>query len=365
MDNIKLEKALQHAGINSAEYLGEGAWHYAWKVSRAGIDLVLRIPKASAYGKQVPFDEETLKADYGGTELYYRTVNKAVAGAAPSFFQYHVSPELTYTLESFGGEKIDLHKLTDGEAYRIGREIGYIHRKTEEIPHGLEGFGYLKWSQTQGLQGSLSGSAEAFLIEESEEHLADYQALSAVLPEFEDKTLGEAIRMSVELRKQTFTKTLLVNQDVSPENILMNDNRVVVIDPFPSVYYPRGMAGNFMNLYETFFVALADTDRYKQHDFSAVAHILRMIGNGFLEGYSEGDAHIANQVRGEQLLQLLETANIHHQLLSEDMTEGIRIRYGTKQQIENRLMLLSKELKRLGASEAGNLAKSVQSAYRE
>src|SRR5690606_7332058 len=119
---------------------------------------------------------------------------------------------------------------------------------------------------------------------------------------------------SVELRKQTFTKPSLVNQDVSPENILMNDNRVVVIDPFPSVYYPRGMAGNFMNLYDTLFVALADTDRYRQHDFSAVAQMLKAIGKGFLAGYSGGDVQVANQVRGEQLLQLLETANVHHQL---------------------------------------------------
>lgn len=356
MNNKRLQEAVKHAGVEAATFLGEGAWHYAWKVSKNKNEFVLRIPKEIAYGKRVHFSEKELKAEYGGTELYYRSVNKAVAGAAPEFFEFHVSRELTYTLESFGGQQIDLHNMTEETAYRTGKAIGEIHRKTENIPHELNGFGYLSWSETKGLHGSISGDAREFLKEESEEHLADYQVLCQAKPMFDDKTVSQTLQLAVDLRKRTFTKPLLANQDASPENILLNGDRVCLIDPFPSIYYPRGLAGNFMNLYETFFIALADTDRYRKHRFSACANKLKRVAKGFIDGYSDLNAQVAAEVRGEQLLQLLDTAYNHVQMLSEDLPEEARIRYGNKKEIEDRLIMLSEELKALAASEMGNLA---------
>lgn len=70
MSEEKLKAALMHAGLQNAEYLGEGAWHHAWKVVKNNTELVLRIPKEKAYGKAVPFNEEALKAEYAGTQLY-------------------------------------------------------------------------------------------------------------------------------------------------------------------------------------------------------------------------------------------------------------------------------------------------------
>ncbi|WKA55981.1 hypothetical protein [Planococcus shixiaomingii] len=355
MNELKLEAALKHADVELKEYLGEGAWHRAWKVSKDANELVLRIPKEVAYGKPVPFDEEALRAEYGGTELYYQAVNKAVPGAAPAFYNFHVAQELSYTLESFGGQQIDLHTMTEETAFQTGKKIGEICWKTEEIPHGLDGFGYLAWSRDQGLHGSNSGDATAALREESEEHLADYQALCNALPQFKDKTASEALRLAAELRNERFTTPLIANQDASPENILMNGDGVCLIDPYPLLYYPRGMAGNFVNLYETFFVALADTERYRKHRFSACAGKLKMVAKGFIAGYSAGDAQIVSEVRGEQLLQLLETAFSHYQLLSEELTEEATIRYGSKEEIEDRLTFLCEELKSLAAFEIDGL----------
>src|SRR5690606_17936667 len=134
-----------------------------------------------------------------------------------------------------------------------------------------------------------------------EEHLADYQALCAAYSEFEDKILFQTIQLAVDLRKKSFTKPLLVNQDASPENILISGTGVCLIDPYPSIYYARGMAGNFMNLYETYFIALADTERYKKHHFAACCRQLKMMARGFMEGYSAGNLQIAAEVRAEQL----------------------------------------------------------------
>lgn len=350
MNRQKLQAALVHAGVKEGSFLGEGAWHYAWRVWKGDIEMVLRIPKEVTYGKPVLFDESALKAEYGGTELYYHSVNKAATGAAPELFKFHVSPSITYTLESFGGQQIDLHSMPLTTAYQTGKKVGEIHRKTEEIPHGLDGFGYLGWSEDKGLHGLIEGEATKFLEEESSEHLADYQELCRVYSSFKNETVIKALQVAVDTRKQSFTKPKLVNQDTSPENILMNGNQICLIDPYASIYYPRGMAGNFMNLYETLFIALSQTERYRKHNFFACAEQLTMMAKGFIEGYSAGSKQIVLEVRGEQLLQLLETTFIHHQLLSKELSDEMRIRYGSKKEIADRLLLLSKELNALSAS---------------
>ncbi|MGM0896510.1 MAG: hypothetical protein ACQEV0_01345 [Bacillota bacterium] len=360
MNKAKLQAAILHAEVVSPEFLGEGAWHHAWKVEKEGRELVLRIPKDVIYGKPAEFNKEELTAEYAATELYYRSVNQAVKGAAPEFFQFHVSEQLSYTLESFAGKHINLHNITQTEAFETGKALGEIYRKTEEIPHGLDGFGYLHWTEKSGLRGSITGDARRFLKEESEEHLSDYRELSDARPEFQDETVSDALNLAVEIRERGFTQPLLSNQDASPENILMNGTQMCLIDPFPNIYYPRGMAGNFMNLYETFFIALSDTERYRKHRFADCEDKLKGIARGFLASYSKGDKQAMAEVRGEQLLQLLETAYSHFHLLSGKLPEEARIRYGDKQQIEDRLAILAVELKALAASEAGNLAEVLE-----
>ncbi|ANU11050.1 hypothetical protein BBH88_12450 [Planococcus antarcticus DSM 14505] len=359
MNKAKLVDALKHADVQEPVFLGEGAWHYAWQVKKDGGEFVLRIPKEEAYGKSIPFNEAMLKADYGGTKLYYQSVNKAVVGATPEFYEFHVSPELIYTLETFAGKQIDLHKMTEKTAFQTGQEVGMIHRKTEEISHELEGFGNLAWTQEKGLHGTFERDANEFLEEESEEHIADYRVLGSARSEFKDPLVSRAIQLAADLRNRQFTKPLLVNQDVSPENILLDGGRIRLIDPYPSIYYSRGMAGNFMNLYETYFITLADTERYSKHRFSESADQLKSMAEGFLAGYSAGDSKVANEVRGEQLLQLLETAFSHFCLLSEEISEETRIQYGNKAEIEERLLVLAEELKALAASQIAGLESTV------
>ncbi|MDQ0427251.1 hypothetical protein QOZ98_000076 [Planomicrobium stackebrandtii] len=305
------------------------------------------------------FNEAALRAEYGGTKLYYQSVNKANEGAAPEFYDFHVSPRLTYTLETFAGNPIDLHTVTEEMAFQTGLEVGKIHWQTEEIPHELDGYGYLAWTQDKGLHGAFDGNAREFLKEESKEHLADYSVLCTARSEFEDPVVSRAIQVAVELRNRQFKKPLLANQDVSPENILLNDGRVRLIDPYPSIYYSRGMAGNFMNLYETYFIGLADTERYRSHQFSKCADQLKAMAIGFLEGYSAGDLQVEREVRGEQLLQLLETAHSHFCLLSEEISEEKRIRYGNAAAIKERLVWLSEELKSLAADQISELEQTV------
>lgn len=151
--------------------------------------------------------------------------------------------------------------------------------------------------------------------------------------------------MVIKNRNRRIISEKLVNQDVSPENILWGGDSVCVIDPYPIVYEPREMAGNFMNLYETLFRMLANTQRYKKHQFEKCEDILKDIATGFLDGYSDGDLAISQEVRGEQYLQLLETAYQHHCLLIRTMTSEDIIRYRDRNEIEERLAILDDEIK--------------------
>ena len=340
--------AFEQARVGASEFLGEGAWHTAWNVVIDGRDLVLRIPKDVAYGKPVPFDLEASRAEYEATKRYYEAVNEAVPGAAPDFFDYHVSAAVTYTVESFAGEPLSFHTLTDAQAVQIGIEVGAVYRKTDQIQHGIDGLGYLTWTEDRGLHGSLDVALHELVREESAEQLADYATLCEQHPAFQDDLVNDVLHKVTTLRNERVHVPSLVNQDASPENILLQHGRVRLIDPYPLVYTPLGMAGNFMNLYETAFVALADTERYRKHRFASYESKLKAIAEGFLTGYSDGDTTIVRDVRGEQFLQLLEMTYQHHQLSRQaELTRADVIRYGDMDAITARLSELGRALKPL------------------
>lgn len=350
--NKKIVTALDHAGIDGVQvsFLGEGAWHRAWKITAGESRFVLRIPKEIAYGSAVEYDEAALNAEYGGTELYYRNLNLAVPGSAPEFFIYHVSPELTYTLETYAGEKLDLHTMPESQADAMGRKIGEAYLKSEAISYELNGFGYLDWSKEEGLKGSHSGDPRTSFLEECEEHLEDYQSICREKPDLADSIVNEALVKAIEIRKAGFQGVQLTNQDASPENLVLDNGKVRLIDPYPIAYYGRGMAGNFMCLYETLFILLSETERYAKNRYADCRSLLRKLAEGFLAGYSEGDRTVICEVRAEQLLQLLDMVYQHQQLMAGELTAAQLIRFGSKKDIENRLELLGTELKKYSAA---------------
>lgn len=337
---MTLKNALQHSNYMSskADYLGEGAWHQAWKLtSEQHQPLVLRIPKKSAYNKEVPYDESALKAEYGGTDLYYRSVNQVVPGAAPEMFEYHVSEELTYTMESFAGNHVNLHKLSKDVALHMGEEIGQLYRKVEQVDHGLEGLGYLAWNKERGLHGQFSSDYKEFIEDECKEVMEDYNELSLKRPIFDNPDLRTAIKKICETRLKAISHPVLTNQDASPENWLIDDGQIRLIDPLPILYFGEVMAGNFLNLYETLFVELAHTERYKKHQFNDCQDILQSIADGFINGYCALNSDSITILRGEQMLQVLDSAVNHVRMLEKGLNEEQIIRYGSQKDVEDRL----------------------------
>lgn len=344
------DKAIKHAQVEYSQvtYLGDGAWHNAWKLTDPQKkSMVLRIPKKIAYNKEVPYDEKMLQAEYGGTELYYRSLNEVVPGAAPEKFTYHISEDLTYTIESFAGVHVNLHDLNSSDAQQLGAEIGQLYRKLEQVNHGLKGFGYLSWNEVNGLHGQFSGDYQEFIAEECKEVIDDYMDLSTKRPIFKKPEIEEAILRICENRLIGVGSPVLTNQDASPENWLVEDGQLRIIDPLPIVYMGEVMAGNFMNLYETLFVELSQTERYGKHYFHECAKTLQFIADGFVQGYCGGSAQLIRKLRGEQMLQVLDSAVRHNQMLIDGLNEEQIIRFGSKKDIEKRLVVFAMKMSEL------------------
>ncbi|WP_075619330.1 hypothetical protein [Paenisporosarcina indica] len=344
------EQALEHAKLTESVIsdLGEGAWHQAWKLTSTRHEpLVLRIPKKFAYKKEVTYNENALRAEYGGTEIYYKYVNQVSPGAAPSTFYYHVSQDLTYTIESYAGNHVDLHQLSEETARELGKEIGQLYRNLERVDHGLKGVGYLAWNEKQGLHGQFSSDYRAFIKEECNEVLDDYEELSNKRPIFDKPGLKDALIRICEMRFNEISHPVLTNQDASPENWLLNNGEIRLIDPLPIVYFGEVMAGNFLNLYETLFVELAHTERYGKHRFQDCQETLKCIADGFVHGYCDHNHHVNRVVRGEQVLQVLDTAVRHLRMIESEITEEQVIRFGSKGDMEKRLTVFAMKIDEL------------------
>ncbi|MET0787445.1 MAG: hypothetical protein ABWX61_06220 [Paenisporosarcina sp.] len=344
---MTLKQALQHLNyMNSkVEDLGEGAWHRAWKLTSDQHEpSVLRIPKKIAYKKEVPYDESALKAEYGGTEIYYRSVNQVVSGAAPDKFVYHVSEELTYTVESFAGKHVNLHKLNREDAHQLGEDIGQLYRKIEQVEHGVEGIGFFAWNEERGVHGQFLSDYQKFIEDECTEIMDDYHELSKKRPLFNEPELKKAIQRICETRIKVINHPVLTNQDASPENWLIDKGQIRLIDPLPIVYFGEVMAANFMNLYETLFVELAHTERYGKHRFHECQETLQSIADGFIQGYCEQNPDLICILRGEQILQVLDTAVRHLQMLEAGLNQEQIIRFGSKEEVEERLTVFYKKL---------------------
>jgi len=347
---MTVQQALEHANFPDSDvtYLGEGAWHQAWKLTSTQHEpLVLRIPKKIAYKKQVTYDESALKAEYGATEVYYRYINQVSPGAAPASFQYHVTQELTYTVESFAGKNVNLHRLNSEEACNIGGKLGILYRNLEQVNHNLKGFGYFAWNEKEGVHGQFSSDYHTFIKEECIEVMDDYEELSTKRPTFMSSELKNALLRICERRMLEIKQPVLTNQDASPENWLLDSGQVRLIDPLPILYFGEVMAGNFMNLYETLFVELAHTERYRKQRFHKSQENLQSIADGFLTGYCNGNSHSIRVLKGEQLLQVLDTAIRHLRMLESGLTAEQIIRYGSSEDVEYRLTAFAKKINEL------------------
>ncbi|WP_090670747.1 hypothetical protein [Paenibacillus tianmuensis] len=156
----RIEAALELAGLGKnglqVSYLAEGAWHEAYLISTTETGpLVVRFPKPFSYGKPFVYNERELRAEYGGRGLYYRLANGVIEGICPPYYSYYVSPELSFTIETYSGPVMSLAAADEAEAARWGMQCGRFFRKMDRTSVELEGFGLLDWKD-----GKLAGDRQ-------------------------------------------------------------------------------------------------------------------------------------------------------------------------------------------------------------
>jgi hypothetical protein len=346
-----IDFAMQKSGLESlkdttqVQYLGEGAWHLAYLVQlRTGEAVVVRFPKAEAYGRKIDFDESAYYAEYAGTKVYYELANTVKPGICPEFFHYHIEKDKTFTVESYAGKVIKLENFTFMEAFQAGAELGEFFRYMNTAQHGLKGFGYLKWNSAT-VEGQFQSNVNDFMKEENEEYLNDFKEFIQNYDQPIQPVAMSQLEECMNNREIDESHIVLVNQDTSPENILIHtDGRISLIDPVPLLYSGDSLAGNFMNNYHTLYPAFFNAPRYARHQFDRYEEKLQTIADGFMEGYCKGDAAVRRRVKHEEFIKLTSLTAFQHKVLHSDMTLEQKTRYGEKDAIANRIPVLVKKI---------------------
>ncbi|WLD94222.1 hypothetical protein [Alkalihalobacillus sp. AL-G] len=331
---------------NESEFqrLGEGAWHHAYLVKIESEPVVIRLPKKVAYDKEVQFDAHALHAEYAGTQSYYKHANQAKKGICPQFFNYHVSEELTFTIESYVGSSLELGLQTNVASYRYGVELGEFFLAKEQIPSPVEGLGYLTWNCGK-LIGQFDSDLQSFIAQETEEYEQELEELLASELQFDKKRVMQIGKELIPHRAITGEKPVFTNQDTSPENLIFREDGVNLIDPYPLIYTGVSLAANHVHNYKVLFPTFYNVPRYKKHEFHLFEENLLAIANGFIGGYTQGSIDNKQSLSVEVFLKLLTMTHGHYQLFQKDILDGEElIRYGTKAQIKERLTVFLKML---------------------
>ncbi|NKI23346.1 phosphotransferase [Paenibacillus dendritiformis] len=335
------EEALGRIGLStkglSASYLGEGAWHTAYLLStREHEALVLRVPKPVVYGAPFGDNEQEMLGEYAARGLYYEHANRALPGVCPDFFASHAEPGLTFTIESYCGPTLSLQDTTRSDAVELGRQCGQFMAAMSRGEAPLRGFGFLGW-QEEGLAGEIQGDLQIYWHEEANEYREQFkELLQAGIPLQED-IIRDKLEEALRYRLGRTPRLSLTNRDISPENIIVDNGRLRLIDPLPLQYDDHVFAGNLLNNFNTLFPSYDSSPRYAKHRFSSFRYQLNGFADGFLAGYAEGDENVEYSVKVEEFLMLLDLACHHAGLMDEEWSEGIRLRVGDRAAVKKRI----------------------------
>ncbi|RST59995.1 hypothetical protein D5F11_009885 [Siminovitchia terrae] len=344
----KINLALENSGYSRLQsntdfrLLGEGAWHEAYLVKLKGNHwLVIRFPKKQAYGKSVSFNWQEMFSEYSGNGLYYQQANAVMPGICPEEYEFYVDPELTYTIESYMGKPIDLSATDTSVGRDYGVQLGDFFRKMDDVKPNLTGFGHLIWEDGK-LKGEYNVERQKFMADEKDEFLLEWAQLRDTNLSFDRLAIQEKLLQCLENRSFSFVS--LTNQDTSPENLIIHNGRVHIIDPLPVLYSGFVFAGNHVNNYQTLFLTYYKSPRYVKHQFHKHKEVLHALAAGFEEGYTERLVERKRALKIEQFLQLFSLCHTNYRVLQKEINKETYMRMGDKQAIESRLPIYLEEL---------------------
>ncbi|WP_332647818.1 hypothetical protein [Lysinibacillus sp. 54212] len=310
------------------------------KLSRSHF-LVIRFPKKQAYGKTIPFDRQELLSEYGGNGFYYRQANMIMSGICPDEYDFYVDSELTYTIESYMGQSINLSVTDSFKARDYGMQLGEFFRKMENVKLNLEGFGSLIWKDGK-LEGFYKEDPLKLMADEKDKFHSEWSRLREAKLSFDRSSIEG--KLSWCLEKRSVSSISLTNQDTSPENLIIRDGRVHLIDPRPVIYSGVAAAGNHVNNYKTLFPTYDQAPRYIKNQFHMHKDVLYALATGFEEGYTNGLVEQKKALKIEQFLELFSLCYGNYDALQKESNTETYLRMGDKQAIESRIPIYLREL---------------------
>ncbi|GGP10925.1 hypothetical protein [Oceanobacillus neutriphilus] len=327
--------------------IGEGSWHTVYRIERQGEeDLALRVKKKTAYGHLQEYQESELITEYESTKIYYHYANACNDNLCPSYFDYYLDPSLVFTIESFMG-KGTIQSLNQTEAFFTGEKAGYFFQEMHNQTPDIKGFGKLKWNGEK-LEGSIQEEFERIWQDDNNFYISILDKLISSHLKFDVERITAKIDSIIEKRRNNPQKIALVNQDITPENIIMNTDYTAIIDPLPRLDFDVKYAGYFVFCYKFLLPAYSNAPRYRHNSYSQHAAKLSEIADGFIKGYTNHDVNQIEQIMNEYTLWVLLEAYEHLEVLNEENVSYQTLQQmGNKEMIKNRLILCLKQLESL------------------
>lgn len=161
-----------------------------------------------------------------------------------------------------------------------------------------------------------SKDLQAYWEEEANEYREQFEQLvQAGIPLREDRIRGK-LEEAIRYRLGRTPRLSLTNRDISPENIIVDNQRLRLIDPLPLQYDDHAFSGNLLNNFNTLFPSYDRSPRYAKHNFGSYRAQLNGFAEGYLAGYAEGDERVEYSLKVEEFLMLLDLACHHAGLLN-------------------------------------------------
>ncbi len=332
----KLKQALRLASLplpSQWQKIGSGAWHDAylleWPEQKP---LIFRLRKSVIYGQTEQFEATELHSDYAPVGHFYTQANHVQTGVCPEQYEYFISPELSFTIESYMGKTLDYVNLTLTEAQKFGEAIGCFLKEMHAQPTEILGMGMVVWQNGRLTTNNTLTPAQQW--QQERQHLLEQ------LPTIDSLSIRQKLQHCLQARIMTNEPTTLVNRDTTPENLITTSQNTFsgLIDPVPMIHSGTQFAAHFYFVYNFLLAAYNNTPRYAHHQFQPFTSILETIATGFLNGYAQNNNALQAQIKLASFLHLIAEFLFLRNKKSTPLSAKEQLKLGNHAAIEQRFL---------------------------
>ncbi|MGH0593118.1 hypothetical protein ACQVPY_12575 [Bacillus pretiosus] len=245
------------------------------------------------------------------------------------------------------GSSLPLHSLDYNKSLDLGQLLGKFYKEMHDKDPMLKGYGNLIWSENN-IEGKEALDIQERWEQDNDFYLKALKKLSNSELKFNRKQVELKIQNIISIRRKRIQKISLVNQDVTPENIVFHQDNVSVIDPYPRLDFDVKYAGYFYFCYKLLLPSYSNAPRYIDRGYDSNVDVLNGIAEGFVKGYAGNDHSLYKRLIDEYLLWILLEIHEHYMLLKqEDLSYKVEQQMGNTDILEQRMEMYLKELEKL------------------